>query len=103
MLIDTPGMRELGLVGTSDGMEATFSDIGAYSAQCRFPDCSHTQEPGCAVLAALHSGALSDDHYRNYIKLKRESEYHDRSYVENRRQDRAFGRFAKSVLKRMRD
>jgi len=56
MLIDTPGMRELGLLGTSGGMDATFKDIGDYSTRCRFPDCTHTQEPGCAVLMAVKNG-----------------------------------------------
>ncbi len=103
MLIDTPGMRELGLLGTSDGMGAAFRDIGDYSTQCRFPDCTHTQEPGCAVLAALESGELSDGRYQNYLKLRKESEYHDLSYLEKRRKDRAFGRFVKSALKQMKD
>lgn len=103
MLIDTPGMRELGLLGTGDGMDATFGDIGEYSTQCRFPDCTHTHEPGCAVLAAVENGELSDDRYRNYLKLKKESDYQDLSYVEKRRKDKAFGRFVKSVLKHKRD
>lgn len=103
MLIDTPGMRELGLLGTSDGMEATFADISAWAARCRFPDCTHTQEPGCAVLAALREGELSATRYRSYLSLRKESEYHDLSYVEKRRKDRAFGRFVKLALKQMRD
>ena len=103
MLIDTPGMRELGLVGTSDGMDTTFMDISDYSAQCRFPDCTHTQEPGCAVLMAVENGELSEDRYQNYIKLKKEAEYHSLSYVEKRKKDRAFGRFVKSVMKQIKE
>ena len=103
MLIDTPGMRELGLLGAGEGMHATFKDIGDYSTQCRFPDCTHTQEPGCAVLTALKNSELSDEHYRNYLKLKKESDYMDLSYVEKRRKDRAFGRFVKSATKLMKD
>jgi ribosome biogenesis GTPase len=103
MLIDTPGMRELGLLGTGDGMDATFGDIAEFSTQCRFPDCTHTQEPGCAVLTALRNGELSDDRYQNYMKLRKESQYYDLSYVEKRRKDRAFGRFVKSALKQMKD
>ena len=103
MLIDTPGLREIGLLGTRDGMESAFGDIREYATQCRFPDCTHTQEPGCAVLEALENGTLNDHRYRSYLKLQKESEYHDLSYVEKRRKDRAFGRFVKSTLKRMKD
>ncbi len=102
MLIDTPGMRELGLFGTSDGMNATFAEIGDFSMNCRFSNCTHTQEPGCAVLMAVESGDLSEDQYQNYIKLKKETEYHDLSYAEKRKKDRTFGRFLKSAMKQMR-
>jgi len=103
MLIDTPGMRELGLLGAGSGVDATFADIGELAAQCRFPDCTHMQEPGCAVLAALESGELGEDRYQSYLKLRKESEFHDLSYVEKRRKDRAFGRFIKSVKKDLKD
>lgn len=103
MLIDTPGMRELGLLGVNDGMAPTFDDIHEYSARCRFPDCTHTREPGCAVIAARQSGELSEERYQSYLKLRKESEYHDLSYAEKRRKDRAFGRFIKSATKRMTD
>lgn len=101
MLIDTPGMRELGLLGSGDGIEATFSDIAEYSTRCRFPDCTHTNEPGCEVLSALGNGELTEERYQSYLKLKREAEYHNRSYAENRKKDKAFGRFMKSAMKQM--
>ncbi len=103
MLIDTPGMRELGFLGASDGLDASFKDIGGYSAQCRFPDCTHTHEPGCAVLNALKNGELSDDRYQSYLKLKKEAEFHSLSYLEKRRKDKAFGRFVKSAKKYLQD
>jgi ribosome biogenesis GTPase len=99
MLVDTPGMRELGLLGTSDGLEDSFSDIHDLSLVCRFSDCTHTREPGCAVLMAVEAGDLSEERYQSYLKLKRETEYHDLSYVEKRKKDRDFGRFVKSVQK----
>jgi ribosome biogenesis GTPase len=99
MLIDTPGMRELGLLGTSDVMEATFGDVGDCSGQCRFPDCTHTREPGCAVLTARESGRLSEERYQSYLKLKKEVDHCGLSSVEKRRKDRAFGRFVKSSMK----
>jgi ribosome biogenesis GTPase len=102
MLIDTPGMRELGLLGTSDGLDDTFVEIREYAGNCRFVDCTHTGEPGCAVLLAVENGTLSEDRYQSYLKLKKETEYHDLSYVEKRRKDRSFGRFIKSAKKSMR-
>ena len=102
MLIDTPGMRELGMLGTGDGMSATFADIGDFSMNCRYTNCTHTQEPGCAVLMALESGDLSEDRYQSYLKLKKETEHHDLSYDEKRQKDKAFGRFIKSAKKDLR-
>ena len=103
MLIDTPGMRELGLLGVSDGVNQGFEDIVGLSANCRYANCSHTQEPGCAVLTAVSNGELSKDRYSSYMKLRKESEYHEMSYVDKRKKDRAFGRFIKSAMKQMKD
>ncbi len=99
MLVDTPGMRELGLLGASDGVEDSFSDIQDLSLSCRFPDCTHTREPGCAVLMAIEAGDLREDRYQSYLKLKKETEYHDLSYAKKRKKDKNFGRFIKSVKK----
>ena len=99
MLIDTPGMRELGLMGASDGLNESFSDIEELSLSCRFANCTHRQEPGCAVLQAINAHELSEDRYQSYLKLEREIEHHDISYVEKRRKDRDFGRYVKSVMK----
>jgi ribosome biogenesis GTPase len=103
MLIDTPGMRELGLLGVSEGVNQGFHEILRLSLDCRYPNCSHTQEPGCAVRAAVTSGVLNEDRYSSYLKLKKESEYHELSYLEKRKKDRAFGRFIKSAKKQMKD
>ncbi len=101
MLIDTPGMRELGLLGVGEGVNQGFEDIVQLSLCCRYPNCGHTQEPGCAVQAAVTNGTLTEDRYRSYIKLKNESEYHELSYLDKRKKDRAFGRFLKSAKKQM--
>lgn len=69
LLIDTPGMRELGVWDAQDGVMQAFADIDALAAQCRFSDCTHTREPGCAVQAALASGALNPRRYKNYLDL----------------------------------
>lgn len=101
MLIDTPGMRELGLLGAGEAVEDSFSEIRDLAASCRFSDCTHTREPGCAVLAAVEAGELSEERYRSCLKLRKETEYHDLSYVEKRKKDKNFGRFIKSVKKDM--
>jgi len=101
MLIDTPGMRELGLLGVSDGVNQGFEDIIELSGKCHYANCSHTQETHCAVLTAVTNGELSEERYSSYMKLKKESEYHEMSYVDKRKKDRAFGRFIKTVKKNM--
>jgi ribosome biogenesis GTPase / thiamine phosphate phosphatase len=101
MLIDTPGMRELGLVGTRNGVSIGFEDLVALSADCRYADCSHEQEPGCAVRAAVESGELEEGRYASYMKLRKESEYNEMSYLDKRKKDKAFGRFIKVAKKRM--
>jgi ribosome biogenesis GTPase / thiamine phosphate phosphatase len=101
MLIDTPGMRELGILSTSGAVDGSFADIGDLSPNCRYADCSHTTEPGCAVLSAVERGDISNEHYQSYLKLKKESEFNEMSYVERRRKDRAFGRFVKSAKKQI--
>jgi ribosome biogenesis GTPase / thiamine phosphate phosphatase len=70
---------------------------------CRYVNCGHTQEPDCAVLAAVAGGELSEDRYSSYMKLKKESEYHEMSYVDKRNKDRSFGRFIKSAKKQMKE
>lgn len=99
MLIDTPGMRELGLLDAKDGVDQSFEDIGNLAENCRYSNCSHTQEPGCAVLKAVVNGELGEERHHSYLKLKKESEFNEMSYVDKRKKDRAFGRFIKSAKK----
>ena len=74
MIIDTPGMRELGLWDASEGVEDAFSDLAALAASCRFRDCSHTCEPGCAILRALEEGTADAKRVENYLRLRREAD-----------------------------
>lgn len=75
LVIDTPGLRELKLWGTDVGITSTFEDIERYSARCRFVDCQHQGEPGCAVMGALDSGELDWSRYHSYVKLQKEMAY----------------------------
>jgi len=99
LLIDMPGMRELGMLGAGEGIDETFADIDALARSCRYPDCSHGGEPGCAVRAAIERNELADEHLQNYLKLRKESEFHELSHADRRRKDRAFGRFVHAYKK----
>jgi len=99
MIIDMPGMRELGNIGVESGLQETFSDIVELANKCRFTNCTHLQENGCAVLSAVDDGSISQERYHNYIQMKKESAFNERSYLEKRRRDKKFGRFYKSVQK----
>lgn len=101
LVIDNPGMREFGIFGAADGLGSSYSDIASLAENCRYRDCGHTREPGCAVLEAVCSGALCREHYENYLKLRDESEFYQMSYAEKRKKDRDFGRYIKSAKKHL--
>jgi ribosome biogenesis GTPase len=101
LVIDNPGMREFGVLAAEGAIGSSYSDVTALSLGCRYRDCSHTGEPGCAVLEAVNSGELSQEHLENYQKLKGESEFYQMSYAEKRKKDRDFGRYIKSVKKHL--
>ncbi|GKY86973.1 ribosome small subunit-dependent GTPase A [Sinisalibacter aestuarii] len=98
-LIDTPGMRALRLAGVEAGIDAVFDDIAELAGQCRFSDCQHESEPGCAVQAAITTGALDPDRLGRWQKLRREDARNARSIAEAHAHDRAFGRMIKQVMK----
>jgi ribosome biogenesis GTPase / thiamine phosphate phosphatase len=75
LLIDTPGMREFGVLADDAALDASFADISELFSRCRFGNCAHATEPGCAVLGALADGALSDEHWQAYLKLQRELDF----------------------------
>jgi ribosome biogenesis GTPase len=99
IVVDTPGMRELGNISVENGLEETFSDIIAMSANCHFNDCTHVNEKGCAVLGAVENGILPAERYQNYLKMTKESTYNEMSYLEKRKKDKQFGKLVKSVMK----
>ncbi len=82
-LIDTPGVREVALWVDGQGIDDVFAEVTALAAECKFNDCAHQSEPGCAVKAALDKGTLTPERYQNYLKLKREMEF-----IESRENDR---------------
>ena len=103
IVIDNPGMREVGMTDTSVGIDSLFDEITILSKKCRYTDCAHIHEPGCEVLSALESGNLDAGKYSNYISLKKEAEYYEMTKQGKREKDRKFGKFiknAKEELKR---
>jgi ribosome biogenesis GTPase len=99
MVVDTPGMRELGNFSVETGLDETFAEILELSNKCQFNDCTHVTEKGCAVLNAVKEGNLSEKRYLNYIKMNKESIYNEMSYFEKRQKDKQFGKFIKTVMK----
>jgi ribosome biogenesis GTPase len=86
-------------VAADDAISGVFADVSGMADACRFKDCSHMSEAGCAVLEALHDGRLSEDRYQSYLKLSRESAYNELSLAEKRQKDRKFGKFIKTAVK----
>ena len=93
MVIDTPGMRELGMWDVTEGLGQAFQDIEKYAAMCRFSDCRHENEPGCAVREAIANGELDESRLESYRKLRTEAKYSDNKAVYRRQKEQ----WAKSV------
>jgi ribosome biogenesis GTPase len=98
LLLDTPGMRELQLADCDQGITATFSDIALLSEQCRFGNCRHDSEPGCAVQNAIRRGELEARRLESYRKLMREQDFNRATLAEKRARDRSFGKMVKTHM-----
>lgn len=96
-LLDTPGMRALRLTDAAEGIEAVFADLAALADQCRFGNCSHTQEPGCAIQAEIATGRLEPDRLRRWQKLEREDLRNSETLAQSRRRDKAIGKYHKRM------
>jgi ribosome biogenesis GTPase len=103
ILIDNPGMREVGIADTAEGLEHTFDDILQLAARCKFTDCSHMHEKGCAVLEAVENGEISRASYENFMKMEREKQRFLISATEKKRKAKVFGRMYKAVVKHRRN
>ena len=99
LVIDTPGMRELGVLDDEAGINQTFEQIDELSKSCHFADCKHINEPGCAVQSAIDNGLLTPLALENYQKLQRESQRFEASKAEKRKKDKALGKMYKEVMK----
>ena len=101
ILIDNPGMKELGITDSANGLEITFDKIVSLSQNCKFKDCSHTNEACCSVLEALKKGEIEKAAYENYLKMEREKAYFESTVAERRRKDKEFGKFIRNYKKDM--
>ncbi len=97
IVVDNPGMREVGMTDGNAGIAEAFDDVAALASACRYADCTHAHEPGCAVRAAAASGALDAGRYENYLKLRGEAKFAAMTKFERREKDRRFGKFIKQA------
>ena len=95
IIIDNPGIREVGIADSAEGLETTFEKIVELSKDCKFKDCTHTIEIDCAVMAAVESGKVDKLFYENYLKMKREKEHFESTVAEKRQKDKNFGKMVK--------
>ena len=99
VILDSPGMREFQLAEAEQGVSALFADIDELALQCRFNDCSHATEPGCAVQAAIADGILDERRLQSYYKLQREERFNTETIAERHARVRAFGKMVKAHTK----
>jgi ribosome biogenesis GTPase / thiamine phosphate phosphatase len=101
ILVDNPGMREVGIADSTSGLEITFDLIIQYAQNCKFKDCSHTNESGCAVIGAVEKGEIDNASYENYLKMEKEKAHFESTMVERRKKDKDFGKMLKNYKKDM--
>ena len=101
ILVDNPGMREVGIADSEEGLDKTFNDIVNLSQNCKFKDCTHTKETGCSVLKAIETGELDNAAYQNYLKMEKEKAHFESTLEEKRKKDKEFGKMLKNYHKSM--
>lgn len=96
-------MRELGVISSESGIDDTFNEVDELADQCKYKDCTHTVEAGCAVLEAVERAEISEERYNNFINIYKESLYNEMSYVDKREKDKKFGKYVRSVMKEIKN
>ncbi len=99
IFIDNPGMREVGIADSSEGLDITFSKIQELARECRFKDCSHSVEVGCAVTEAVNNGEIDQSALDNFHKMEREKDHYESTVAEKRKKDKGFGKLVKDMKK----
>jgi len=101
ILVDNPGMKEVGIADSEKGLEITFDIIISLSQNCKFKDCTHTNEIGCLVLEAVEKGEIDKASYENYLKMEKEKAHFESTVIERRKRDKEFGKIMKNYKKEM--
>lgn len=99
IIVDTPGMKELGIIENEDGIKTTFEEIFSLSLKCKFTDCTHTMESGCAIIDAVDNGIIDNETLENFRKIQREQLRFQTSIAGKRKKEREFGKMAKEIMK----
>lgn len=99
ILIDNPGMREVGIINTEKGLETTFDTITRLSKNCKFKDCTHTSEIGCSIIEAVKNWEIDKNSYKNYLKIEKEKRHFETSLIKKRKKDKKFGKMLKNYKK----
>jgi ribosome biogenesis GTPase / thiamine phosphate phosphatase len=99
ILVDNPGMREVGIADSTDGLEITFDQIAERARYCRFKDCTHTSETGCAVIEAVENGTIDRAALENYLKMEREKAHFESTVADRRKKDKLFGKMVRNYKK----
>jgi len=99
ILIDNPGMREVGITDAKGGLETTFDQIITLSSNCKFSDCKHINETGCVVIEAVKKGEIDKSSYENFLKMEREKAHFESTVAEKRKKDKEFGKMVKNFKK----
>jgi ribosome biogenesis GTPase len=100
ILIDNPGMKEVGITDTTGGLEITFDKIISLAQNCKFKDCTHTSETGCAVLESVRTGETDEAVYENYLKMEKEKAHFNTTAAEKKKRDKIFGKIVKDYYKK---
>jgi len=100
ILIDNPGMKEVGIADSTSGLEITFDKIVEFSQKCKFTDCTHINETGCAVVEAVKNGTIDKSSYENYMKMEREKAHFESTIAEKRKKEKLFGKIVKDYYKK---
>ncbi|HEX2919793.1 MAG TPA: ribosome small subunit-dependent GTPase A [Bacteroidales bacterium] len=100
ILIDNPGLKEVGIADASSGAEIVFDEILKFAEHCRFKDCRHINEIGCAVIEAVENGEIDAKSYENYLKLEKEKEHFESTVSERKKKDKQMGKILKDYQKK---
>lgn len=103
IMIDNPGMREVGITDSSKGMETTFESLLSYAQDCKYADCTHTHEKGCAIIQGVEDGEISENAYTNYLKMEKEKEHFESDVLSRKKKDKDLGKVIKQFSKMRKD